>query len=171
MTHYLNFRDEGPRERLHRWWRSLEHDRGGRAELRRCRSAEQVAFVPAFHALLGPLEAQGLRVERDALARVAGLAAHVRHHVPAKSYATVGAQLGTPPKKGARSPMSDLRFRRLLATEPGDELYVQMRRALALVDGKVDLTGLAHAVYSWGPAIRKQWAYDYYAKAPKPQTT
>ncbi len=158
------------------WWEGLATDRGERAELRRADNALRVVFSPAYHELLQRLQAAGYGLgvrQRERLAALAGLAAHVQHHAgPARSLAT---QMGSVPPGGAKPPVSELRFRRLLATDDLDELYTQLRRAISLLDGTANLVDLARVLWRWQPIAmqhpgdpRKNWAYDYYAVAPQP---
>ncbi|MDI6782176.1 MAG: type I-E CRISPR-associated protein Cse2/CasB, partial [bacterium] len=63
---------------LYEWWNGLEHNRGERAALRRAKSPAEVVFSPAYHQLLHQLQQKGYTVYCEALAAVAGLAAHVK---------------------------------------------------------------------------------------------
>jgi CRISPR system Cascade subunit CasB len=78
---------------LAEWHRSLEHDTGGRAELRSCRTPVDVVFVPAYHRLLhdlirragnviehGDVDTSPEWIEkrlRERLPVIAGLIAHI----------------------------------------------------------------------------------------------
>ena len=51
---------------------------------------------------------------------------------------------------------------------------VQLRRAISLLDGTANLVDLARVLFRWRPIAeqnpfdpRKNWAYDYYAAAPR----
>jgi CRISPR system Cascade subunit CasB len=148
------------------WWKSLDRNRGDRANLRRAASATEVAFCPSFHGFLNQLKAQGYPLAfqgASALAAVAGLAAHVKLHIAGISFAR---QMAAPIKQGGSARVSGLRFRRLLVVSDRDELYLQLVRVIRLLDGKVNLVSLANAVFWWNERTKKEWAYDYYATAP-----
>jgi CRISPR system Cascade subunit CasB len=151
-------------EVLRSWWRSLEDDRGERAVLRRAASSTEAVFSPAYHRLLIDLQQRGYGVNREALAAVAGLAAHVRED--AGSERSLAGQMAVPRAGGGGARVSELRFRRLLAVSERGELYPLLIRVIHLFGGQANLTDLANAVYWWNEKTRKQWAYDYYATAP-----
>lgn len=148
------------------WWKSLDRDRGERANLRRAASPTEVAFCPCFHRLLGQLRAQGYPLPNESasgLAAGAGLAAHVKSNLNNASFAQ---QMATPKKHGGSARVSGLRFRRLLAVSDRDELYPQLVRVIRLLDGKVNLVSLANAAFWWNEQTKKEWAYEYYATSP-----
>lgn len=168
MSRRLTFESDTPeRQALRAWHHGLEDDKGGRALLRRARSPLDVAFVPAYHRLLHALQNTGTSVKREALAAVAGLAAHVKEDRPEAVFA---AQMGKPKEGKSPAPVHELRFRRLLTYDTRDKLYPHLTRALRLLDGRANLASLAADVYWWehpNRRSRKQWAYEYYAVAPK----
>lgn len=172
-TKSLGFKESSPEWKvLARWHTFLaDHDRGGRAELRRAASPGAVALAPAYHRLLRSLEEAGFAVGspryRERLAAVAGLAARVEEHRPG---AHVAQQLGKPKKESSAPPVSRLRFARLVAVEDLDELYGKLARLLPLVDNRVNLCDLARSVLYWNEDTRRRWAYDYYRVAPERQT-
>ena len=158
------------------WWMALEADKGERAELKRAENPLRVAFSPAYHDLLHRLQEAGYRLgtgSRERLALLAGLAAHVKQHTD--SVRSLATQMGSPYHGSGKAPVSELRFRRLLATDDLGDLYTQLRRALSLLDGAANLMDLAHVLFRWQSIAeqnpydpRKNWAYDYYAVAPQP---
>jgi CRISPR system Cascade subunit CasB len=157
------------------WWGALEANKGEWAELKRADSPLRVAFSPAYHDLLRRLQGAGYRLSpdgRERLAALAGVAAHVKQHIDNTRFAT---QMGNPNPGSEKARVSELRFRRILATDDVDELYTQLRRAISLLDGTANLIDLAHVLFRWRPIAeqnpsdpRKDWAYDYYAAAPRP---
>ena len=149
---------------LRSWWRGLEKDTGGRAALRRAKTAEHVVFIPVYHRLFFQMS-RIRKIRRDGLARVAGLIALVKEDSGSKR--PLAKQMGA--ATGGRATVSELRFRRLLAQSHADELYPHLARMIRLLNGKVDLLGLADAAYRWDERTRKEWAYDYYAVAPNSQ--
>lgn len=170
MSEPLSFtRNRACQEALLQWHHHLEeHDRGGRAMLRRARAPLDVAFVPAFHRLLHSLRATGVQAYPDSLAAVAGLAAHVRSHQPGPG---VAKQMGQGPD--GKTAVHETRFRRLLVQNDLVDLYQPMIRVLRLLGGQVDLPRLAEDLYRWEHPegfVRKQWAYDYYDAAVRPSS-
>jgi CRISPR system Cascade subunit CasB len=133
-----------------------------------------VAFSPAYHDLLRRLQEAGYRLSpdgRERLAALAGIAAHVKQHVDSTPFAR---QMGSSNPGSEKARVSELRFRRILATDDVGELYTQVRRAISLLDGTANLIDLARVLFRWRPIAeqnpfdpRKDWAYDYYAAAPR----
>lgn len=152
---------------LRSWWQWLEQHRGERAVLRRASSPTEVVFSPAYHHLLGQLQQQEYKVKREALAMVAGLAAHVK--IDAGTDKSMAQLMASPRPGGTGAKVSGLRFRRLLAVTGRVELYPLLIRVIRLLDSKVNLVSLANSTYWWNEITRKQWAYDYYATAPTEQ--
>lgn len=157
------FAKEMPAARiLTHWWQELEHDKGARAELRRCDSPEEVMFQPAFSRLCHQLEPY-LGTEWNwelRLAAVLGLLAHVRQ----ASGLTLARQMaGTPPK------VSELRFRRLLQRDRS-ELYGPMIRILRMLKYEANLPDLMDSVFYWGDGVRKRWALEYFSNTPETKT-
>lgn len=150
---------------LREWWLAL--DRGDRAELRRAKSVEDVALIPATIQLVTRL--RGTAVEHhggwvDRVPAIAGLAAHLD---PDARHAILEDSTPLPERmahlQGDRPVVSELRFRRLLRT-PRHELYRPMIRILALINGQANLFELAESIYWWGPNIRKDWAFAYFPR-------
>ncbi|MFT3857518.1 MAG: type I-E CRISPR-associated protein Cse2/CasB [Aquabacterium sp.] len=145
------------------WWQSLEeHDRGGRAELRRASSVYDALMCPAFQRLqrrvaaINP-EAFQQPYQLDRLAVVCALMAHV------KTRGDLAMPKAMSHKKSAdgRNPVSELRFKRLLDAPDDDALFTSLRRVLPLIDEQVDLLSLAASVLNWGQRIKREWAYAY----------
>lgn len=163
---------------LRQWHGDLQVKRGLRASLRRSTTVTEACLAEGFRALL--LQTHSLwKVENQpwrftALALVAAVAAHIktidRRH-------TFAAQLGK--QDGKRRVMSELRFRRLSAAKTSDELLRQLRRAVQLLNGTVNLSSLADDIFRWcreaddlqrqhrrqqphTEFIRIRWAMDYY---------
>lgn len=146
-----------------RWWKSLDSNRGERAELRRCEDLLQVMQTPAFQRIRRRLIELGLKPEdseQDRLAAVIGLAAHVS----SAAEATVHRELPGLPvafSEDEKPAISPLRFRQLLDARDDDELFTRLRRVLPLVKERVNLFCLANDVFYWGDKVRKRWIYDY----------
>ena len=142
------------------WWHQLQDDPKARAELRRCARPEEVAFTPAFHRLRLALRGTERAPRDETLAVVAGVLGQVRANSPATP-PHVAAQLAS--SVGGRALMSGLRFRRLLAVQPGAELMTAMVRAVRLLgDRGVHLGSLIPSLVYWNDLTRKEWATRYY---------
>ncbi len=154
------------------WWRDLESDRGARAELRRARSSDDAALIPATIDLITRLRATPVADHNGWLARIpaiAGLAAHLDHH--AADLVLSPPDRDALPRlmasaRGDRPRVSELRFRRLLQYSR-DDLYRPMIRVLAQLDHRAGLFDLADAVFWWGPHIQKIWAFAYFPALKK----
>lgn len=155
----VNFKPDAPLGQiLSEFWQGLEEDKGSRAQLRRCKTPEEVVMVPAFHRLcrrVRPL----MKDERDGwemrIAAIAGLLAHVRKLDARKTLAEKMALGDTPA-------VSELRFRRLLQRDRRD-LFAALIRVLGLIDKMANPFDLAQSVYYWGDKERKRWAFAYFS--------
>jgi len=160
---------------LAEFWKSLENDKGTRAELRRCRSISEVAITPAFSRMCRQVEKlmpTNFPWE-SRLAAVLGLISHLdpneKNTVLAKQDNGKYVELFIEPMtylSGDRPILSELRFRRLLQREKND-LYPAMIRVLRLLGGNANLFGLAESVFYWGDKIRKRWAFAYFPNVPE----
>lgn len=160
-TSYLRFDKDSPElHALIAWWLSLDDNRGDRAELRRSGTLAEVVFTPAYHRLRQAVCRYGA-VHDDGLAVMAGLVAKVKSNATDNSVAEQMA-IG----KGDSARVSGLRFRRLLKVKGQEELFTAFGRVIALLGGSVNLQSMAQSVYFWNDRTRKQWAFDYYSKAP-----
>ncbi len=141
------------------WWNSLKEDKGGRAELRRAHNPVEVVFLPAYYRLYGKCNAPN--INKEALACVAGLCAHVKENQGRKF-----AEQMVECKPGSKnSKISSLRFRRLLTVVDREELYLSMIRIIRQLGGTVNVVDLAKTVYWWNEKTKKELSYAYYANA------
>ncbi|HNQ33367.1 MAG: CRISPR-associated protein Cse2 (CRISPR_cse2) [Euryarchaeota archaeon ADurb.Bin009] len=164
QMNYISFTNNpDARSALVEWWGGLERARGDRAALRRCRSAQEIAFVPAFHRLRHDLS-RIAPVDAEKLAVVAGILSHVRKNDYSLRFAQ---QMATSKDGGDRARVSGLRFRRLLKIEGRDDLYGAIVRIVRLLDGSVNIASLADGVYWWNERTKNNWAFDYYDRAPE----
>ena len=164
QMNYISFTNNpDARSALVEWWGGLERARGDRAALRRCRSAQEIAFVPAFHRLRHNLS-RIAPVDAEKLAVVAGILSHVRKNDYSLRFAQ---QMATSKDGGDRARVSGLRFRRLLKIEGRDDLYGAIVRIVRLLDGSVNIASLADGVYWWNERTKNNWAFDYYDRAPE----
>lgn len=161
-TSYLGFQKDSPElDAFITWWQSLNDHRGDRAELRRCGTLAEVAFTPTYHRLRQAVSRIGA-VHDDGLALLAGMAARVKINAPDSR---VPEQMATGKADGSAR-VSGLRFRRLLKVKDHDSMFIPLGRIIALLGGAINLESLAQSVYFWNDRSRKQWAFDYYSKAP-----
>lgn len=159
---YLSFKKDSPEARkLIEWWKGLDDDRGERAVLRRSHNLAEVAFSPAYHRLRLAMSNLG-SFNDDSLVMVAGLSVRVKSE---DNSGSIAEQMATGRPDGSAR-VSGLRFRRLLKVKEQENLFMAMTRVIALLGGSANLRSLAQSVYYWNDITRKQWAFDYYSKAP-----
>lgn len=145
---------------LQKWWADLKLDVGDRAILRRCATLDEVAMSAPYQRfyryMLGcgwPDDAN--ETQRDGLAAIAGLMAHVK--------ASQGGRLPEAMSPlGADKPLvSEMRFRALLRIDAVDDLFAGLRRVLPIIGHQANVSMLANDVYWWGDGVKKEWAYGY----------
>ncbi len=146
------------------WWKTLNENRGDRAELRRCRSPAEVAFVPAFYRLKMKTP-QNLDPEK--LAAVAGILSHVDSLPETDRRETIAGLFARPAEGGTTPRISDPRFRRILRVADYDytELYPVLTRLIRQIDRKVPTSAvpsLIWGVYKWDQKTKRSWAEAYY---------
>lgn len=66
---------------LTEWWHQLQDDRGARAELRRCKSVDEVVMTAAFQRLCFRMH-PAFEKQPDRLAAIAGLLSHIERTEP-----------------------------------------------------------------------------------------
>lgn len=146
---------------LQTWWERLnKEDRSGRAILRRCATLDEVAMSAPYQRFYRSMLAHGWfpnasEGQRDKLAAIAGLLAHVETE-DARRLPDLMSPMGED-----KPLVSELRFRALLKIDTTDELFAGLRRVLPLISHKASLSMLAWDVYRWGDVIKKEWAYSY----------
>jgi CRISPR system Cascade subunit CasB len=162
------------------WWRELQPSdefgqprAGDRAALARLRRAATPSDAMVEEATLALFRGLGLRSEDYRwLPRVAVIAmalAHIREDLIVddnRSPLHPGRRVGRKsdrPEDIDKALMKPLRFRRLLAACDDDELAREMRRVVALADGKINVGDLAASLFFWGDKVRWRWAFEYYA--------
>ncbi|MHC1625777.1 MAG: type I-E CRISPR-associated protein Cse2/CasB [Methanoculleaceae archaeon] len=156
----LNINDDQVISTIVDWWRSLEKMRGGRADLRRCRTPEEVFFVPEYHHLLSLVRPFG-KPKLEEMAIIAGILSHVKDNDESAPVAEQMAQI----KGAGDSPLvSETRFRRLMQITSPEELYPAMIRLVRHLGGVVNIPDLVKSLYWWNDKTRKRWALVYYEK-------
>lgn len=185
--------DAAQRTWVRQWWKALQprepgsppaegvlatFDRGTRAKLRRCTSAEDLLSRPVALVLADRLIRKGdnrwpLADEPSTylhVALTAGILALVKRD--ATDGKTLALLLGTPAPGSDRPLMSELRFRRLQGSRSTADLLLQVQRAVQLVEA-TDVAQLADDLLTWlaehnlpfgrgSDSVKFRWAYDYY---------
>lgn len=178
-SEYRNIVKTEHKTALRQWHSDLQNNRGLRASLRHATTLSDACLADGFRGLLMTTHSLWKITDQPwrftALAMVAALGAHVKTIVEGQSFA---AQLGNQ-KGGGNAVMTALRFKRLSAAKTPDDLLRQLRRAIHLLDGKVNLPSLAEDLFRWcreaddrtrhyrrpqdqTEFIRVRWAMDYY---------
>lgn len=142
------------------WWRGLDDDRATRAVLRRCATVDDVTLSGAYQRFYRYMLACGWPEDakdwqRDKLAAIAGLVAHI------KSNDSQPLPIRMSEASGERLLVSEHRFRDLLKVDTTTDVFVSLRRTLPLLDYQVSVQHLAQDVYWWSEKTRKAWAYAY----------
>ena len=123
-------------------------------------------FNPAYHQLFRSLiQIELSNINKESLALVAGVLSHAKTHSEPDS---IARQMASPKQGDDKARVSGLRFRKLLKIkgENKDELFSSMIGIVKLLDGNVNIYSLANSLYWWNNFTKKQWAYDYYERAP-----
>lgn len=149
---------------LHEWWEWLDEARGERAKLRHCQTLLEICFQPAYVRLCQKLLSQKLsQFNKEKLAIIAGILAHVETETDQKIAAQMSAPKNSAGNKNQAPPtFSETRFRRLIACDSSDELFSFLRRAVAILDKKINIEDLATSICFWNDSTKKRWVYAYY---------
>ncbi len=173
-----------PESAVRRWWRVYcgpeAYDRGTRARLKRCRSTREALYEKAAIALPRWTNAilpgaKALTPEAIRMLDLTRVLVHVREDDRSlRPMQAAGWKEFPGDRKEAdieaskRPKLSQVRFRRLLTTDGGEDLVRAFIRLIALLDGKVNVEALGRDFRDWGhpsrgEAVRQRWAFDYYA--------
>jgi CRISPR system Cascade subunit CasB len=168
--YHLAGSDEAIPEQLLEWWKSLDDNRGERAELRRAETPLEILPAKAFHRLCRLLPGWEKR-DLLALCVVAGVLAHIK----TTGHGSFPRQLGTPKEPGGdKALFSELRFQQLLSSKDHAEFYQRLRRAVQLAGATADICQLANDILHWAKdrqdssaekpsqRFRYTWAKDYF---------
>jgi CRISPR system Cascade subunit CasB len=159
--------DAFPDAAVFAWWLEMQpasekpgqpNRRGELAELKRCKSLEDILLVPRFQLLRRILQAAGWS-RLPACAAMAGVLAHIETH---QDKHTFPAWLAQPRGEGLGPRVSELRFRRLIRIKSHDELFIDLVRVLPLAGDTAPVAALARDVYRWNERTRQHWTFDYY---------
>jgi CRISPR system Cascade subunit CasB len=152
------------RSSVWRWWKGLDEDRAGRAELRRCGTVAEVAFTAPYHRLLRRLGSRLGETDARRVALLAGVIAHVDDE-PTEDI-SLPRRMGRANGEGQGAVISDVRFRHLLRSEEPDDLLRELVRVLRQLDRKAAVDPLFRDLMCWDEPTRMRWARDYYEAAP-----
>jgi len=156
-------------EAVEETWAELEENRGNRAELRRAKTPTEVFVSAAYQrGFVRRLYAKGIVLDVHALQRLAlpmGVLAHAKRLARGSHFARQLAQAGS----GSQQ-VHDVRFRRLLAVQDRDDLYLMLIRLLRYLGGEADPESLVKGGYWWNDNTRRQWAAYYYGAEPATAT-
>lgn len=155
-------KDDFMKDKLLSWWRSLDKNRGERAELQRCNTLMDVYLCSSFHNLRHSLMTENLIPNSTKLATVAAVVVHVREYDANRSFAAQLAFSIKKDKKSTEAPMNELRFRRLLSITEREKIIFALIRAVRLLNGKCNILSLADIAYWWNDSVKKGMAFDYY---------
>jgi CRISPR system Cascade subunit CasB len=162
------------------WWLGLQpnfsngerNPNADRAALARLRRADLLAAMqdPVTFTLFRALGRQR-PAELPEVALCASVLAGVREDRPGERPART---LGPPSIETVeQAAMKPLRFRRLIEAATPEDRLIALRRAVQLVDRKLNVSELAAACLDWSERRRQQWIFEYYnagfaAPAPEP---
>jgi CRISPR system Cascade subunit CasB len=160
------------------WWTRYCHPRDGdpgvRARLRRCRTPiEALSVRPALTL------ARQLKIPRVVSGKNEWRLVQALNLARALAHVTADDRSQTPMRAAGwkkfpgerkesdagedRPVLSELRFRRLIEVERGEEQVVGFVRLIHLLDGRADVAELANAFLYWNDSTRKRWTFEYYA--------
>lgn len=159
---------DAPKAVLKRWWHTITRDdasgsaRADRATLRRADSLRAVACTPAYQRVYRAMAAAHAGepwrdYEQERIAAIVALAAHVKE----SSSQSLPKAMSHPAEGSDRTPVSELRFARLLNAPDIEAVFTGLRRSLPLIAHSVDVLSMADDVFGWGDVVKKRWAYDY----------
>ena len=150
------------------WWHVINSETAGgtaradRAVLRRADTLTAVACTPAYQRIYRKMAAANTgpswqAFEQERIAAMVGLAAHVKD----KDSRSLPQAMSSRAAPTDPNPVSDMRFARLLDSPDIEALFSGLRRALPLIEHKVDPASLADDLFDWGDHVKKRWAYAY----------
>lgn len=143
-----------------KWIKALEDHKGDRAKLRRAQREADVYAVEMAHRLVEALRPEPKRT--DAAFFLAALLSHVREEVPE---ALIDRLLkDTEDGKPEKSALKPQRFGQLLHADLLPDRLRLFRRALQMVDGKLDAADLAELFLTWPDnSTKRDFARRYFA--------
>lgn len=153
------------------WWESLLSNKADRAELRRCKSLEEIqstsAYQRAYWKLIEKFKTGENKVSGEQMAIIIALAAYIDENRAVYEDADTQKTdyFGYQVSRGEKPKLSELRFRRLLKINDREKLFRFLIQVIRLLDKKVNLLDLLRIAYFWGDKTKTKLAYKYYEKA------
>jgi CRISPR system Cascade subunit CasB len=155
------------------WWKDLKQNKGARAELRRCKSLEEIQKASAYQRCYWQLKKHFTQEQqvpsRGQMATIIGLAAYIEDNDIVKKDDQADRQkqdyFGYQISRGDKPKLSELRFRRLLKIKDREKLFRFLIQVIRLLYKKVNLLDLLRLGYFWGDKARTNLTYQYYEKA------
>ncbi len=160
-------------EKLLSWWRSLAEKSGTQAQLCRCATPEEAALNSETFRLLDYFP----WIDIETAAIIAGILSHIKQGE--EENISFLQKLATPKEKNGRVPFSEIRFRQLLTCRTWDEFFTALRRAVQVLDGRVNPLSIADGILRWaeeqksityceaGRSLKFDWSKEYYTEALK----
>jgi len=150
----LNFMTDAElKDRVRRWWGSLERNRGDRAELAHATLVSKVYECPAFYRLKRMLDLD-YKVFDPALARTAGVLSRIRRDRDGERFGILLSQK-----------VDFDRVKLLERMSHPDRLYREFCHLTQMLKGEAPVMGVADTVYWW--EVRKpnrEFFYDFFLK-------
>ncbi len=168
MTENLSFKHNTEAGKiLIKWWKELELSTGDRAKLRNSSELMEIFFVPAYHRLLNSISKsypheKGLEKR---IAIIAALASTVKNADSVGTNSSLPHQMAKALPQSDKSPVSQLRFRKLLECQDREELFPLLRRVIKMLGQTVNIYHLADDIYWWGDSRKRDWAHKYFSVA------
>lgn len=164
-----SFRHQKVQDVIIDWWKNLPNDRGKWAELRRCKSVNDICSASSYHDLCHDLKDKaGFKIKKEyeeseyeKLALIAGVLSHVNSIVPGEFPERIAEK-----KSNGEPLVSELRFKRLMSiSDDNDRLLRTLIRILRIVENTVPIDSLAIGLYWWNmESTRRAWYRLYYEK-------
>jgi len=162
------------------WFTRLQEPRnaGARARLRRARNRTESLVEPLAIELARRLSGNRDLAVTDARVLAAidlsRVLAHGKQHDGSKRFMQ---QLGWRHFPGAQSEadagearpvLAEVRFRRVLLTQPGEDMVSTLVRLIRQLDGTVNVESLARDMLDWytdhrRDEVKQRWSFDYFA--------
>ena len=160
-------------EFLLEWWDKLKHNKGSRAELRRCRSLDEIqrtsAYQRCYWSGIKHFSQGERKPNKGQMAIIIGLSAYVENDDAEKKTDQQEHQdfdlFGYQISRGEKPKLSELKFRRLLKINDREKLFRFLIQIIRLLDKKVSLLDVNRVAFFWSERTKTKLAYQYYEKA------
>lgn len=151
----MDFRDQDLKDRIRRWWDSLQAARGDRAELERATRIDSVFECASFYRLKRLLEHGDFKLFDPALARMAGVLGRIRRDRDGERF---GVLLSQHIKRFEE-------IKRILRIHHEDRLLHEFQIWIERLKGEAPLIHVAETVYWWEKrAPNQEFFYDFFLK-------